>query len=166
MRAVDVLQNDFARYPDEGFAPAHATLNIGMVRTYEDHIRFSGCCRLPPTVSNEVYEKWMDDLRKACEAVDASLRVTEYKQPFKTPLASDFVKACQAQAERQGLETGCCTQSVSNEANVFSRLGIECLVFGPGQGVGNSHSPEEHVKIDQLHAAVAFYKGVIERICL
>jgi acetylornithine deacetylase/succinyl-diaminopimelate desuccinylase-like protein len=166
LKAIDHLQIEFAKFPDESFKPPQPTLNIGMVRSHDDHIAFSGCSRLPPTVSHDVYEKWMSDLARACEAVGATFRITEYKQPFRTSLSSDFVRACQAQARVQGLPTEFRTQSVTNEANVFSRLGIECLVFGPGQGVGNSHSPEEHVPIQQLNSAIDFYRGVIERVCL
>ena len=144
-RAIEGLEKDFLNYPDAEFTPEFPTLNIGMVRTHDDHIKFSGCCRIPPSVNQETYERWMDNLRTICAATGSVFRVTEYKQPFRSELESAFSQACQAQLRESNLPTECGTQSVTNEANVFSRLGIECLVIGPGQGVGNSHSPEEHV---------------------
>ena len=166
MRAIAILEKSFQEFSDPDFNPSHATLNIGLVRTYEDFVKFSGCCRLPPTVSNDVYEKWMEVLRLACDEVGAVFRVTEYKQPFRTDSNSPFVEVCLEELGKLGLPDACEAQSVANEANVFSRFGIPCVVFGPGRGVGNSHAPNEHVRIDQLHAATRFYRGVLERVSL
>jgi acetylornithine deacetylase/succinyl-diaminopimelate desuccinylase-like protein len=166
MKAINDVEKQFLNYPDPAFEPAIPTMNIGVVRTYEDFVKFSGCCRLPPTVSNEVYEKWMELLKSACADVGGVFRITEYKQPFRSDLASPFVEVCQSELAKLGLPSGCGAQSVANEANVFSRFGIPCVVLGPGQGVGNSHAPNEHVRIEQLHQAVQFYRGVLERVSL
>jgi acetylornithine deacetylase/succinyl-diaminopimelate desuccinylase-like protein len=166
MKAVAKVEKEFLNYPDSSFEPAVPTLNIGLVRTYEDFVKFSGCCRLPPSVSNEVYEKWMEILRDASSEVGGVFRITEYKQPFRTPNDSSLVQVCQDELAKLGLPSVCGAQSVANEANVFSRFGIPCVVVGPGRGVGNSHAPNEHVRIDQLHQAIQFYRGVIERVSL
>jgi len=166
MKAISEVEKDFLNYSDPGFNPAVPTLNIGQVRTYEDIVKFKGCCRLPPSVSNEIYERWMETLRKACSDVGGVFRITEYKQPFRTDMSLPLVQVCQRELEALGLSGVCGTQSVANEANVFSRFGIPCVVVGPGQGVGNSHAPNEHVRIEQLHQAVRFYRGVLERVSL
>jgi acetylornithine deacetylase/succinyl-diaminopimelate desuccinylase-like protein len=166
MKAVVAVEKDFLNYADSEFDPAVPTLNIGQVRTYEDIVKFKGCCRLPPSVSNEVYEKWMESLRVACSNAGGVFRITEYKQPFRTELNSPLVEVCRGVLEDLGLPAACEAQSVANEANVFSRFGIPCVVVGPGRGVGNSHAPNEHVRIEQLHQAVRFYRGVIERVSL
>ncbi len=165
-QAIGEVETRFKDYPDPEFDPPEPSLNIGMIRTYEDFVKLSGCCRLPPTVSDEVYERWMEILRRACHDVGAVFRVTDYKQPFRTPEHEPLVKICQEQLASMGRPTQCGAQSVATEANVFSRFGISCVVVGPGQGVGNSHAPNERVKIDELHEAVRFYKGVLERVCL
>lgn len=163
MKAIAQVEKQFLNYPDDAFEPATPTLNIGLVKTYEDFVKFSGCVRLPPTVSNEVYEKWMEIIRVACAQVGGVFRITEYKQPFRTLAGSPLVEICQRQLASQGLPSECGAQSVANEANVFSRFGIPCVVVGPGRGVGNSHAPNEHVRIEQLHQAVQFYRGVLAR---
>lgn len=165
-RAVEELEKDFLNYTDSAFTPGYSTLNIGMIRTHDDHIKFSGCCRIPPSVNEATYERWMEQLRNTCAAIGAVFRVAEYKRPFRSHLESPFANACRDQLSLMGLPTECGTQSVTNEANVFSRFGIECFVIGPGQGVGNSHTPEEHVKIKQLDSAIEFYEGIIRKICL
>ena len=171
--AIRNVEHQFEAYPDPEFSPSIPTLNIGLVRTYEDFVKLSGCCRLPPSVSNEVYEKWMEGLREACDQVGAVFRVTDYKQPFRTPSDHPLVQICleeraklQSKSATDASQMALQAQSVANEANVFSRFGIPCVVVGPGQGVGNSHAPNEHVRIEQLHDATRFYRGVLERVCL
>lgn len=164
--AIEEVEKQFQKYPDADFVPSMPTLSIGLVRTYEDFVKFSGCCRLPPSVSNEVYEQWMKILKGACDNVGAVFRVTDYKQPFRTPADHALVSVCADELKKLGFESSLQAQSVANEANVFSRFGIPCVVVGPGQGVGNSHAPNEHVRIDQLRAAIKFYRGVLERVCL
>jgi succinyl-diaminopimelate desuccinylase len=166
MKAIARVEKDFLRFPDAEFDPAMPTLNIGLVRTYEDFVKFSGCCRLPPSVSNGTYEEWMEILRRACAEVGGVFRITEYKQPFRTDVSSPLVRVCQEELKALGLPPACAAQSVTNEANVFSRFGIPCVVFGPGRGVGNSHAPNEHVRIEELHQATRFYRGVLERVSL
>jgi len=166
LRAVGAVEKEFAKCADPQFSPAEPTLNIGLVRTNEDSVKFSGCCRMPPSVTHETYEGWMSILRGACEEIGGVFRVTEYKQPFRTPSHHPLALACKAELTKLGRETAPAAQSVANEANVFHRFGISCLVFGPGRGVGNSHAPNEHVRIEQLHEATRFYRGVLERVCL
>jgi succinyl-diaminopimelate desuccinylase len=166
MQAINEVERRFEGFSDSQFDPPGPTLNIGLIRTYEDYVKATGCCRLPPSVSNEVYEEWMEVLRRACESVGAVFRITDYKQPFRTSPDAKILIACREEAAKLGLSAEIGATSVSNEANVFNRFGIECVIFGPGKGVGNSHAPNEHVKINQLHEAIRFYKGVMERVCL
>ncbi len=166
LKVILQVEEDFKNFPDVHFNPPIPTLNIGMVRTFPDHIKLSGCCRVPPTVTNENFENWMTLLRKTCESVGATFRVTDYKQAFKNQGHSAFLTICQEQLEKMGMANELATQAVTNEANVFSRFGIECVVTGPGQGVGNSHAPNEHVKISDLNQAIEFYRLVVEKVCL
>lgn len=165
-RAVGDVERQFEEYPDAQFDPPGPTLNIGLIRTYEDYVKLSGCCRLPPTVSNEVYERWMEIFRAACHEVGAVFRVTDYKQPFRTSSETNLIGICQEELSKLGRAPSCGAQSVANEANVFNRLGIACAVIGPGRGMGNSHAPNEHVKISDLNEAALFYQRVLERVCL
>jgi succinyl-diaminopimelate desuccinylase len=164
--AIKEVERRLSDYPDSEFTPPEPTLSIGVVRTYDEHIKFSGCCRLPPSVSNELYEEWMEILRRACHDAGAVFRVTDYKRPFRTALSSTLLSVCQEELVKLGRSGACGAQAVTTEANVFSRFGIECVVIGPGQGVGNSHAPNENVKLNELQEAIRFYQGVLRRVCL
>ncbi len=166
LSALNALESEFASYPDEGFMPATPTWNIGMVRTYKDCIVLSGNCRWPPSASNAVYESWMERLRQTCQSAGASFHIIEYKQPFATDLKSELVRGCRDELASLGLDASCGKQSTSSEANVFNRLGIACVVIGPGRSEENVHTPQEHVSMEQLRVAVEFYKRILMRFCL
>ncbi len=160
------LEKELGNYLDKDFYPPEPTLNIGLIRTFPDHVLMAGSCHIPPIISNEVYESWMEKLRQICEANSSQFRVTDYKKPYRTNEASDFVKGCRDELRSMGLPEDLTTQSSTNEASIFSRIGMDCLCFGPGMREGNSHTPTEHVAVEDLHKAVDFYKRVIERFCL
>lgn len=164
--AVNALEKEFTNHSDQDFFPSTPTLNIGLVRTYQDHILIAGSCRVPPVIANETYESWMDQLRRVCESQGSQFRVTDYKKPFRTDENSILVKGCRDELRSMGLVDQLTTQPSTNEASIFSRTGIDCLCFGPGKREGNVHTPTEHVAVEDLHKAVDFYKRVIERFCL
>ncbi len=163
---IKTLEKEFFNFLDDDFFPPHPTLNIGLVRTLQDHVLLAGTCRIPPVITNEIYETWMSQLRAVCEANGSQFRVTDYKKPFRTNENSDFSRGCQSELRALGLDDSARTQPSTNEASIFSRIGIECLCFGPGKREGNVHTPTEHVAVEDLHRAVEFYKRAIERFCL
>ena len=142
------------------------TMNIGSIRTYDDQIRVIGSCRMPYPVPEELYQKWMSDLGQSCADKGAAFRIRDYKKAFHVPKSSEFLKGCGEILSSLGHDAQPQAISVATEASVFSRLGLECLVFGPGQSIGNSHAPNEKVKISDLETATEFYRQIIKRFCL
>lgn len=160
------LQNELAKFSEPGLTPAHPTMNIGIIRTNEAEVRLSGSCRLPPSVTDDVYEAWMKKLALAVQEVGATFRVKDYKRGFSAAPGTAFVKGSQEILKEMGLNATPQKLPITSEANVFSRLGVECLVWGPGQSVGNSHAPNESINISDLRVATEFYTRVLERFCL
>ncbi|MGZ3770639.1 MAG: M20 family metallopeptidase [Bdellovibrio sp.] len=165
-RSIKLLELDFLDHKDNDFYPTTPTLNIGLVRTNEDDIQISGTCRIPPVITHEIYESWMNRLRNVCDQNEASFRVIDYKKPFRTSTNSILVKGCLDELRAMGLCDQPISQPSTNEASIFSRLGIDCVCFGPGKREGNVHTPDEHVSIADLEMAIEFYKRIIERFCL
>jgi succinyl-diaminopimelate desuccinylase len=165
-REIKNIEQEFLKYQDPQFSPSHPTLNIGIVRTLQDHVFISGNCRIPPMVANETYESWMAHLTQTCASVGAEFKVTDYKRPYHTEPESILVRGCLAELGEMGLRTETTAQSSTTEASLFSRMGIPCVSFGPGKRDGNIHTPQEHVDIEDLNKAVEFYKRVIKRFCL
>jgi succinyl-diaminopimelate desuccinylase len=163
---IKQVEAQFKRFPDSGFVPQEPTLNVGMIRTLEEHVKILGCVRLPPTVSQADYEGWMQMLREACAAEGAVFRIGDYKPPFRTAESSAIIENCRRILSEMQIDATLSTQAVANEANVFAKFGIDCAVWGPGQGVGNSHTPNEYVRIQELDRATGFYRLVIKQMCL
>jgi succinyl-diaminopimelate desuccinylase len=163
---LQALERELQEFREEGFNPPYPTVNFGKIRTSETEVRMTGCCRLPPSVTDAVYEGWMAKLEGAVEAVGATFRVTDYRKGFTTDAQSEFVQTAQEILAKMDLPSGVHKITGATEASVLSRLGIECLVWGPGQGIGNSHAPNENIKLSDLKTATEFYKRLIERFCL
>lgn len=165
-KVIQELEQEFKNYQDPDFDPSYPTLSIGIIRTYEDHIFISGNCRIPPNVTQVIYETWMKRLQGVCQQNEAQFRITDYKKPFRTLSNSILVKGCLDELRRLGLSDKCVAQASSNEASIFSRVGIDCVCFGPGVRENNVHTPSEHVAIEDLKMATQFYERVIERFCV
>ncbi len=160
------LEVELKEFREDGFTPQHPTVNVGMIRTSDTFVSVIGSCRLPPSVTDAAFEGWMKKLGEAMQTVGATFRVKDYRKGFRTPLDSGFVRESQGILSEMGLDSALSKITVATEASVFGRLGIECLVWGPGQSVGNSHAPNESVNISDLRKAIEFYKFSMERFCL
>lgn len=159
------LEEEFLQYNDSDFFPPHPTLNIGSIRTYESYVELQGDVKIPAIVPNEVYDKWMERAAATCHEVGGEFQVNYYKRPYRTDNESSLVKGAANVLQKMGLDEKAGTHSSTNEASLFSRVGIECISFGPGQGIGNIHTPRENVSLDQLTMATDFYCRLLERFC-
>lgn len=157
---IKKVTEGFQNFKDERFRAPEATINIGMIRTFENHVKISGCCCVPPDLTEVTYQDWIQKVRNICDGQKASFNLISYKAPFLTSLDSPFVKECQRSLAQSGLKTECETMNINNEASVFSRFGIECLVFGAGKS-SLEHPEEENVSLGELQQAISFYEQVI-----
>ena len=165
-KGLKEVESDMRQFQEKEFEPNFSTLSVGMMRTFEDDLLIAGSCRILPNVTQEQYETWMIKIQKVCEENGAHFRITDYKRPFRTNENSVLVKTAQSVLESMGLDSKCKTLASTNEASLFSRLGIECICLGAGIREGNVHTPEEHVKIEDLEKATHFYEKMVERFCI
>lgn len=160
------IESDMKFFVDEEFEPQHSTLSVGVIRQFEDHILIGGSCRIVPSVRNDIYEKWIHKFQNSCEKIGVEFHLQDYKKPFRTPEKSVLLKTSQGELEKMGLDTAFSTMASTNEASLFSRMGIECVCWGPGKREGNIHTPQEHVSLNDLDRAIEFYGRMIQRLCL
>ncbi|MBL7544997.1 MAG: M20/M25/M40 family metallo-hydrolase [Bdellovibrionaceae bacterium] len=165
-KAIKQLESEFRNHTDTGYSPEYPTLNIGLIRTHADHILMSGSCRILPSITQEVFEKWMDFLRQSCSQNGSQFRITDYKKPFSSSESSIFTKGCRDILNDMNLPSNLTSLSSTNESSLIARLKVDCLCFGPGLRENNIHTPNEHVSVDDLEKATVFYTKVIERFCL
>lgn len=165
-RAIEKLESKFSQYKDLDFNPATPTFCVGAIRTRESFVDIEGIVGIPPRISNETYEAWIKEFGDLCQQVGADFRVNDYKRPYRTDAKSNLVRGSQDILNKMGRSKELGTHSSVNEASLFSRVGMECISFGPGEREGNIHTPDEHVKLEDLKVAVEFYRQLMERFCL
>ncbi len=164
--SIQQLEIEFKKYLDKEFDPPFATLNLGSIRTAQDHLRMTGAVRWTSHIPEKLYTEWMNFIAQTCAKQKAVFRILDVKRPFHTEKQGAFSKQCLETIRQSCQRSDLKTQPVTNEANVFSRFGFECIVFGPGQRQNNSHTPEEHVALQDLKTAEDFYLAMIEKVCL
>ncbi|MCC6138489.1 MAG: M20/M25/M40 family metallo-hydrolase [Bdellovibrionaceae bacterium] len=165
-KKIKELEAEFKKYPNTEFDPPHPTINIGLIRSSADHVQMAGAVRWSTHIKEEQYTKWIEELISTCKEQKAVCRVLDIKKPFRTETKEGFAQICKEEALHLIPGAAFKTQPVTNEANVFSRFGFECIVFGPGQRQNNAHTPEEHVKLMDLKKAEDFYYNMIKRVCV
>jgi len=161
--SIKMLDLEFKKVKDPQFNPDHSTLNIGLIRTFEDHVLMMGNCRLPPIVTQAIYMGWMDNLKNQWDKMGVHFRVLDYKKPFRTANESIFLRGGLNLLREMGLQDEAVTQPSTNESSLFARLGADCLCFGAGVRDGNVHTPEESVSMNDLAKSKEFYSQMIER---
>ncbi len=166
LKALEKLEIKFAQYPDGDFNPPIPTFSIGSIRTKESFVDLEGIVGIPPKISNETYESWIKEFGELCRQVGADFRVNDYKRPYRTETKSVLVQSSNEILAKMARTSALGTHSSTNEASLFSRVGMECISFGPGAREGNIHTPNEHVKVEDLKLAIEFYRQLMERFCL
>lgn len=165
-RSVRRLEDEFMLHKDLDFTPSTPTLNIGAIRTDESGVSLSATVRMPPVITNEIYESWMNQIRQICTELRAEFHVVDYKRPYRTDTMGTLARATKSvlTSLRLNAETG--THSSTNEASLFSRIGVECISFGPGVRDASIHTPNEHARLEDLRLATEFYFQMMQRMCL
>ncbi len=108
---------------------------------------------------NDLHEELIGQIEAT--ATRYNLAVTHRKlMPFFLPKDSQIVQAaCRAVNVAAPINVPFCT-----EAEGYQKY-TQCVIFGPGS-VGQAHTVNEYVKIDQLELAVVAFQRMIVELCL
>lgn len=115
--------------------------------------------------SPETWTKWINDIVGRLEAEDpefkAEVEQRKNMPPFLTSADLPFVKMAVRVAERvTGRRPSLGAWKFGTDVTYLSnRLGIPVIGFGPGNE-RYSHTPEDHVRTDDLVAATKFYAAL------
>jgi succinyl-diaminopimelate desuccinylase len=160
--ALKKLSFELKGVQDADCAPNYSTITLGKIRTVSDGLQITGTCRLIPTSGRDLYEEWLERLRQECANAGANLRILDYKPPFVASGDSPFLSYLKQVSSHSGLDPKLVAAFGSSEANVFQRMGIESIVFGPGERVHNDPISQQRVKMQELERAQNFYRQVLE----
>ena len=114
-----------------------------------DHCSFTLDIRTVPGYTHEELTAWIDDMLESTVEVHSDRIV-----PVSTPLSARIVQACleaEPDAEPFGSPTASDWMFLSD---------LPAVKMGPGSSE-QSHTPEEHIALEEVERAVDVYKGVI-----
>lgn len=160
------IGSDFLLNQDLEFNPGFPTMNLGLIKSHEDHIHLTVACRFPPSVKEEHYLTWLDKVQKSTTIVGGECRVTDYKRSYRTDPQSDFAKTCKDVLKSLGMPSECVTQSTCTEMTLFERRGVISLGFGAGIRGDSQSFSHQFVNLNDLEKSIQFYKTIIESVCL
>lgn len=160
------IGSEFLITQDPDFSPGHPTMNLGLIKSYEDHVHLTVGCRFPPVVKEEHYQRWLEKIQVGTTLVGGECRVSDYKRPYRTDLNSTFVKTCFEALSSLGMNNETITQPTCTEMSLLARTGVVSLGFGAGTRKDNPSFSNESVAIADLEKSIQFYRSMIERVCL
>jgi acetylornithine deacetylase len=164
---VEQIAEELRRDPHEAFDPPHTTVNVGLINGGTAKNIIAGECRFTlewrpvpgqrPELVAELVGREMEALRAADGDFDAALEIVRLDGGMETPADAPLVRALEGLT---GKPSG--TISFGTEAPQMSELGAQAVVFGPGD-IRVAHRTGEFVPVEELRAAAAILRGVIER---
>jgi acetylornithine deacetylase/succinyl-diaminopimelate desuccinylase-like protein len=166
VRDLQRLESEFLNFDNKEFSPSYPTLNVAILKTTDKALDLRVSFRITPDVPMEQVEKWMTYCEERARDLGCICERSRLSPPAFTALNSELVKGALEIAAMQGLSTKPITKASGTESSVYCEHGLECIVFGPGVSVGNSHTANEYNLMPQLEKASAFYTEAVKRFCL
>lgn len=160
---------------DKRFTPPHSTIHVGKIsggvaiNIIPDHCEFDYEIRNIPSqdpkdIAGQIEKFASDDLLPDMHAVDEQTDIGWQKSsgfpaldtPDKAGLNKWMKKTLNTKAQLGGVSYG-------TEAGLFSNIGIETIVCGPGS-IEQAHRPNEYVAMSELEACLEFMHACIEQL--
>jgi acetylornithine deacetylase/succinyl-diaminopimelate desuccinylase-like protein len=165
-REIQKLDREFLNFEDVVFSPSHPTLNIGMLDTREDYLWLSVSIRVTPNISHDQLTAWLDRLKKIAELSGSKFKPQRISPAALTSLSSELVVGAQEILKSMRQPSEPITKASGTECSVYRKYGVDCIVFGPGVSIGNSHTANEFNFLSQLETASLFYGRCVTRFCI
>jgi len=158
------------QYVNVAFDVSVPTMNLGCLRAGDNPNRICADAELqidlrllPGMDSDEVLDELRIRLRRVAESQGTPIDITALSTPvppFETPVDCSLVRTLE---ELSGHSAG--TVAFGTEGPFLQQLGMETVVFGPGD-IDQAHQPDEYLSADQLQPTIDTLSQVIARYCL
>ena len=96
----------------------------------------------------------------------AEIECVRANPALDTPSEGPLLAAIAAAQQAVGLGRRIATKATCTEAGLLATAGLEAVVLGPGESVGNVHRPNECTRMSQLWQARDLYRETIRRLCI
>lgn len=160
--AGDRSQNS-NRFPETPFA----TLNIGTIQggtavnVVPDRCEMEiGIRLLPGMESEEMIEQIRDMVARVLAPGESRLEIASDSPPMLLREEAPIYRDLCALVSQQSLES----VSFASDAGWFQKLGLDCVLFGPGS-IEVAHRPNEFMPQNEFVRAAELLPGIIQRFC-
>jgi succinyl-diaminopimelate desuccinylase len=164
------IEAGLAQSKDDTFDPPMSTMSIGKLESSEGIVKLVFEVRPIPDLAlddiNAAISRLEDRLSARHPGLMVQIHNIRSNPPMRDARQGTLLGAALEVLSEIGLPAEPASKSTCTEAAVYSQLGIDTIVFGPGVSEGNAHRANEHNFLSQCEKAVAFYIRMIERFCV
>jgi acetylornithine deacetylase len=158
------------RHHDPAFAIDYPTMNLGHIHGGDNFNRICGHCELhidirplPHQEPEQLRAELRERVAPIAERLELALEVAPLfpsVPPAETATGAAIVQAAEAL-------TGLQAESVNfgTEAPFLNALGMETIVFGPGN-IEQAHQPNEYLALDRIPPMLGYLRQLIQRFCV
>ncbi len=124
-----------------------------------------GYRQLPGMVDEAVFERITDAVTSLGPDRLRGARVHTHIERVTPAMLTPDGRPLQALLQPHASHPECGAATFATDGGNLAKLGMECLVFGPGR-IEVAHQADEHVPIEHLHRAVDVIADVVAKRCL
>ncbi len=166
-KMLETVEEKFKDYPHKNYPTQVSTLNVGKIRTDNQSIKLTTGCRLLPSIPEKTYRNWVLDIKKQCEKLGAEVKFRKHFPSFNQNRDSEWVTHLLEVVKVDNLtQTGLISAMSCSEANIIAKHGIATVLFGAGEGAGNTHQPNESISLKDVKLASQLFEHLITKSCL
>lgn len=169
----EVMAQNKAAAPDNGFEPPYSTLHVGVVQggtavnITAEHCTFAHEVRCVPGDSHEDYAA---RYRARLAEIEARMQAIAPKSGIGFEITSNTPAmgpetdgAAEALCRRLTGDNGSHVVAYGTEGGLFQRAGWSTVVCGPGD-IAQAHQPDEFIAVSQLEAGATFQRALIAEL--
>ncbi len=161
---------EFQSTRDDTYDPDFSTVNFGQLKQRLGGVDLHFDMRLLPEISPQDIEKKIKlgvrEIASKYPNLNVDVTLERMNPSLNMSMNDPLIDICRDSMESVGIEPLFSKKATSTEAAQYFQAGYQAVVFGPGTSQGNSHSPNEHNRLEDIEKAIGFYEKVIERVCL
>jgi acetylornithine deacetylase len=158
------------RYRDPAFAIDYPTMNAGHIHGGDNFNRICGHCELHIDVRpipNQDPATLRAQIRELVEPIATQRGLAFEVEPLfpSIPPAETAAGSAIVQAVEGLTRSRAETANFGTETPFLNALGMETIVFGPGD-IQQAHQPDEYLALERIPPMVAYLQQLIERFCV
>ncbi len=169
-RATSELTQRARSMTSAEYDPPFSSVNNGIVSMAHGELIFVVDARgAPGTMLEEalaLYGRRLDQIAAERPGLSGEVDHSLRARPYRPEPTSRLLSVVHKVLEKHSIASELGFMSATTEAPVYQAAGMDVVVLGPGEAVGNIHRPNEKVAIADLDKAVEIYVDIVRAWCL